>query len=218
MGRKRRGNSRWELLPYPGLGFVLHGAPTPARSRGSWIPFVRPVAYVSPFIIEERPQEEVAGIDTPLPSRTREEEGGLCSDVPLQCSLRKATINPNPRRSCHHLKAHSRMCRRRSKYPSGRMACQESGAPIISQPITTWMTAGKSTTPRYGRKMENATPAVSSGTSAGIAPSHGTPEGQSTEGYSTARKVRQDLRRRFDSDQRRNNRTATLGRSRHYLK
>ena len=81
MGRRRKGNSGWELLRYTGLGFVSDGAPASVRSQGSWIPFIRPAVYVSPFIIEERPQVEAAGIDVPLPSRTREEDG-LCSDVP----------------------------------------------------------------------------------------------------------------------------------------
>ena len=96
MGRKRRGNSGWELLHYLGLGFVLDGTPAPARSRGSWIPFVRPAAYVSPFIIEERPQEEVAGIDVPLPSRTREEEGELCPDVPPAAQPPEGNDPPQP--------------------------------------------------------------------------------------------------------------------------
>ena len=75
MGRKRKGNSGWELLRYPGLGFVLEGTPAPARDRGAWISFVRPVAYVSLFIIEERPQEEVAGIDAPfLHGRVKKKE------------------------------------------------------------------------------------------------------------------------------------------------
>ena len=168
MGRRRKGNSGWELLRYPGLGFVSDGAPASIRSQGSWIPFVRPTAYVNPFIIEERPQVEAAGIDAPLPSRTREEEGGLCLGVPLQCSLRKATVHLSPKKICHPLKTHSNMCLGRSKYPSGRMVCQENGALFTSQPITTWMTAGKSTTPRYGRKMENVTPVVSLDISARI--------------------------------------------------
>ena len=82
MGKKRKGNAGWELLRYVGLGFILEGTPPPARDRGSWILFVRPTAYVSSFSIEERPQEKATNIDVPLPSRTREEEGGLCSDVP----------------------------------------------------------------------------------------------------------------------------------------
>ena len=95
MGMKRRGNSGWELLRYPSLGFFLDGTPAPVRSRGSWIPFVRPAAYVSPFIIEERPQEEVAGIDVPLPSRTRE-EGGLCFDVPPAAQPPEGNDPPQP--------------------------------------------------------------------------------------------------------------------------
>ena len=68
-------------MRYAGLGFVLEGTPAPDRSQGSWISFVRPTAYVSPFIIEERPQEETKNIDVLLPSRMHEEEERLCSDV-----------------------------------------------------------------------------------------------------------------------------------------
>ena len=96
MGRKRKRNSSWKLLRYPGLGFVLEGTLAPTRDRGSWIPYVRPAAYVSLFIIEERPQEEVAGLDAPLPSRTREEEGGLCSDVPPAVQPPEGNDPPQP--------------------------------------------------------------------------------------------------------------------------
>ena len=97
MGKKRKGNAGWELLRYPGLGFVLEGTPAPDRSRGSWIPFVCPVAYVSPFIIEERLQEEAMNIDVPLPSRSREEEGGLCSDVLPVVQPPKGNGPPRPK-------------------------------------------------------------------------------------------------------------------------
>ena len=96
MGRKRKGNAGWELLRYLGLGFVLEGTPTPARDRGSWIPFVHPAAYVSPFIIEERPQEEAVSINVPLPSWTREEEEGLCSDVPPAVQPLEGNDPPQP--------------------------------------------------------------------------------------------------------------------------
>ena len=57
---------------------------------------VRPAGNVSPFIIEERPQVEAAGIDIPLPSRTREEEGGLCLDVPPAVQPPEGNYPPQP--------------------------------------------------------------------------------------------------------------------------
>ena len=96
MGRKRKGNYGWELLRYSGLRLVLEGTPDPARDRGSWILFVRPAAYVSPFIIKERPLEEAASIDVPLPSCMREEEVGLCSDVPPAVQPPEGNDPPQP--------------------------------------------------------------------------------------------------------------------------
>ena len=96
MGKKRKGNAGWELLCYPGLGFVLDATPAPARDRGSLISFVRPTAYVSTFIIEARPQDEATSIDVPLPSRMCE-EGGLCSDVPPAVQPLEGNYPPQPK-------------------------------------------------------------------------------------------------------------------------
>ena len=96
MVKKRKGNAIWELFRYLGLGFILEGTPAPARDRGSWIPYVRPAAYISAFIIEERPHEEAAIIDVPLPSRTHEEEEGLCSDIPLVVQPPEGNDPPQP--------------------------------------------------------------------------------------------------------------------------
>ena len=46
----------------------------------------------------------------------------------------------------------------------------------------------------------------------GLSPSHGTPESQNTERNSAAREVRQELRRRIDSDRRKHAQATALGR------
>ena len=161
MGRKRKGSGGWELLRYPGLGFVSDGSPASRRNQSSWISFVRPAAYVSPFIVEERPQVEAMGIDVPLPSRTREEEEGLCPDASLAVQPPEGNDPPQPPEDPPAAKDALEYVPREIEIPPERMGCQGNGAPFTSQPITTWMIAGKSTTPRYGRKTENPTPAES---------------------------------------------------------
>ena len=73
-----------EFLRYPGLGFVL-GEPSSTsatKGRDFGVQFVRPAAYISPLISEERPQGNAMSIDVPSPSWTHEERKELCSDVP----------------------------------------------------------------------------------------------------------------------------------------
>ena len=100
----------------------------------------------------------------------REEEGGLCSDVPPAAQPPEGNDPPQPQEDLPPIEDTLVYVPREVEIPLGKDGLQENGAPITSQPITTWMTAEKSTTPKYGRKMENATPVVSSDTSAGIVP------------------------------------------------
>ena len=170
MGRKRRGNSGWELLRYPGLGFVLDGTPALVRSRGSWIPFVRPAAYVSLFIIEERPQEEVAGIDVPLPSRTREEEGEIYPDVPPTVQPPEGNDPPRPPKDPPAAKDALEYVPREIEIPLGKNGLPGKWCSFHQSANHNLDDCREINDTQIRKKMENATPAVSSGTSAGTVP------------------------------------------------
>ena len=68
MAQKRKAKAAMECLRYPGLGFVLEESlSTPAtQDQAFGIQFVRPAAYISPLIGEERPQANATSIDVPL--------------------------------------------------------------------------------------------------------------------------------------------------------
>ena len=171
MGKKRKGKARWELLCYPGLGFVLEGTPAADsnQSRGSWIPFVRPAAYVSLFIIEERPQEETENIDVLLPSRMREEEDGLCFDVLPAVQPPKGKDPPRPEEEKPSIEDPLTYVPQEVEIPLERTDSRENGVPNL--PDTIWKIVESLMTPRCSGRTGNVIPAASSVISVGTATS-----------------------------------------------